>query len=109
MLLEDVLAGDVGDDIDKLINRYHLLRPDIHWPGESGPGQPRRPLKTLINIQKRACLVAIAPHLDFRSALRFRDLAADGRWSLFPATGPGSIRSKNVVVPRDIRLHSIVS
>jgi hypothetical protein len=93
VLLADLLAGAVGDDIDELVDSDHLLRPDIDWAGKIRAEQPHRAFEALVDIQERARLLAVA-HTSMSSPSRamatFRQIAAgaSSRPSVQVPSGP---------------------
>src|SRR6516165_3550167 len=106
MLLLDPLAGNIRHQVDQLIDRHHFLRPDIDGARKVGAQQPYRTFDALVNIEERACLVAIAPHLDLVAAAGHGNLATNRGWRLLTTACPSPLRSEYIVVAGDMRLQS---
>src|SRR5690606_10249710 len=103
------LAGDFHDHASELVDRHHLLGPDIYGPREIRSHEPQCSLDALVNVQEGTGLLAIAPNLDFSPIRSFCHFAADSCRCLFPAAGPSPFRPEYVVVPCDTNLHTVVS
>jgi hypothetical protein len=79
----------------------------------TGPGRVERsnrtvPSNAFINVQKRARLLAIAPHFDCLAAPRHGNFAANRRGGLFAAAGPCPFWPEDVVIASDMRLQPVI-
>src|SRR5699024_11055528 len=74
-----------------------------------GAGQADRPLDALVDVEERASLLAVAPHLDFTAILCAGYFAAKGCWRFFATPFPSAFRAKNVVITRHAYFHAVVA
>jgi len=58
------------------------------------------PPDTLVDIEERARLLAVAPYLDVLALARHGDLAANRGGRLFAPFSPGPLPPEDIVVPR---------
>src|SRR5947209_2259928 len=100
MPLSDPLAGNIRYQVDQLIDRHHFLRADIDGTRKIRAQQPYRTFHALVDIEKRACLFAIAPHLDLVAIAGHGNLATNRGWRLLATACPSPLRSENIVVAR---------
>src|SRR5207244_3468328 len=89
----------------QLVDGYHLFRADVDRTGEGRARQTERALQAFVDIQKRACLLAIAPELDRAAAPGFRHLAAHSCRRLLLTARPGALWTEDIVIAGDPRLH----
>src|SRR5258706_11251105 len=104
-----LLAGNVRDRFRKLIDRYHFLRANIERAGMGAAHQAQRAFDALVDVQKRACLLSIAPDLYGAAVLRLGNFPAKLGRSLLPSSRPGSFRSEDVVIAVDVAFHVIIA
>jgi hypothetical protein len=71
--------------------------------------QPHRSFDALVDIQKRAGLFAVAPHLYGLAVACHGNFAANRGGRLFAPSGPGPLRPEDIMVSGDIRLYPVIS
>ena len=110
MFLDDADARDLGNDIRKLIDRDHAVLTEVQWLGIVRSHEFVDALDAVVDVAKRARLLAVAPDLDFVIAGEFRDcdLAAHRRRGLFTAAFPGSFRAEYVVKTHGPSFHAVI-
>src|SRR6266567_3747225 len=96
-------AGDLLNDIHKPVDGDDFVRSQIQGFGDVAMHDQFCALNAILDEHEAARLLSIAPdvYLVRTRQLRFDDLAADGRGSLFPSTGPCALRTVHVVVASD--------
>src|SRR5712691_9713564 len=97
VLLLDVLAGDLGHDVDQLVDRDHTVLTEVERLAKVRPHQPGDALHAVVDVAVGPRLLAIAPHVDHVLLLGEGDLAADGRRRLLATAVVGPERAEDVV------------
>src|SRR5204863_5556532 len=101
----EAFPGDLHDQFGQLVDGYHLFRADVDRTGEGRARQTEGAFQAFVDIEKRACLLAIAPELDRAAAPGFRHLAAHSCRRLLLAARPGALWTEDIVISSDPRLH----
>ena len=107
--LAQLLAGNVADQVNQLVNAYHVFRPEIKRLGIVACHQALQALNTVSDIEKGARLRAVSPDLNRTAIFGQSYLAADGGRRLFLAAIVGAERSIDVVKADDARREAIVA
>src|SRR5437667_6074821 len=89
VLLLDLLAGDLRDDVDQLVDRDHAILAEIERLAEVRAHQSVDALHAVVDVAVRARLLAVTPHVDDVLVLGQGDLAADRGRRLLTATVVG--------------------
>src|SRR5262249_55412893 len=105
----ETLAGDAHDRGYQLVDRNHLLGADIERTGQGGAGEGKRALHTLIDIEERTRLLAVAPKFDLAAVAGLGDLPADRGRRLFAPAAPRAVGAEDIVITGDPDLHSEVT
>src|ERR1700722_18163112 len=109
MPLVELLPGDIGHEVDKLVDGDHLLGANIDWAVEIRPRQADRALKTFVDVEERARLRAVAPDLDLAIVRSLRHLAAHRGRGLLLAAFPGALGAENIVIARYAVSHAVIA
>jgi len=109
MPLLDPFTGNLRHQIDELVDRYHFLRPNIDGAGKVGTQQPYSAFDALVDVQERAGLFTIAPHLDFVVGTGHRDFSANRSWRLLATARPSPLRSEYIMIASDMSLQREIS
>src|SRR6516164_5671005 len=104
MPLFDSPTGNVCYQLDQLIDRHHFFGPDVDGAGKVRAQQPHATFDAFFDIEERARLFTIAPHLDLFAAPSHGNLATNRSRRLFAAASPSPLWSKYIVVARDMCL-----
>ena len=92
MFFDDADPRDLGNDIRKLVDRYHAVLTKVQRLSVVRSHEFVDTFDAIIDEAKRPRLFAVPPYLDFVIAREFRDcyLPAHRRRGLFTASIPGS-------------------
>src|SRR5215469_6266385 len=108
VLLAQLLACDLGNDVDELIDGYQFVGSEVQGFGVVAGHQPDQAFDAVVNEHEGAGLFTVAPDFDFAAALRESDLSGDGRGSLLLATLIGAERPVHVVKAHDPSFQLVV-
>src|SRR5688500_18446540 len=84
----EILPRDLDEQARQLIDGHHLLGADVHRPRGLGEDQTPDSLHALVDVEERACLLAVPPDLDLAAVRRLRDLPRERGRRLLLAPAP---------------------
>mmetsp|Transcript_8562 Transcript_8562/g.21288 ORF Transcript_8562/g.21288 Transcript_8562/m.21288 type:complete len:419 (+) Transcript_8562:572-1828(+) len=102
----ELLVLEGHDELRHVVHGDHLLGADVEGLGEVGEHELDDAVDGVVDVAERACLLAVAPHLELR--LRGDALAAEGGGGLLAAALPGAEGPVDVVEAADAGLHAEV-
>src|SRR5438105_4156275 len=109
MPLLEVFSCNSSHNVDELIDRHHLVGPDINRSSKFRARQPHCALEALLDVKKRSGLLSVTPDLDLTSLWCHSDLPANRRRRLLLAVVPTPLRTENVVIPGNPHFHAVVA
>src|ERR1700730_17222608 len=108
MALLDRLAGSGGYDIDQRVDCHELVRAEVQWQPIVGPHDTKDSFHALVDVHKRAGLLAVTPYFDFVLVLAGSQLAADCGRRLLSTAIIRSQRPVDIVEPNDASCDMII-
>src|SRR5262249_6390764 len=99
--LLQLLARDLGDHVDELVDGDELVGAEIDRLAEAGLHESVQALDAVVDVAEASRLFAVSPDVDLPAVGRLRDLAGDGGRRFLLAAFIGAERTVDVVEADD--------